>query len=211
MEKARVKICGVRTLEEAECAAEAGAEMLGFNFWPPSPRYISPEAAGQIIDRLPKEVLSVGVFVNESGGRIREISRGLGLSAIQLHGDESPEFCNELRELTVIKAMRVGEGFSVERINNYGECGVDTVLLDASLGGSYGGTGATFDWNVAARAKAYARIILAGGLNANNVAEAIRIVGPFAVDVCSGVEAAPGRKDLAKIREFIRAANGLGK
>jgi phosphoribosylanthranilate isomerase len=201
MEKVRVKICGIRTIEEAECAVEAGADMLGFNFWPASPRYIQPEAAKSIIDRLPSGVSSIGVFVNERTERILTIYRELGLSAIQLHGDESPEECKTLSSLSVIKAMRVGDGFSVERIREYG---VDMVLLDASLKGNYGGTGQTFDWSVAARAKAYAKIILAGGLRSENVEEAIRIAGPYAVDVCSGVEAAPGRKDFAKMRDFIR-------
>jgi phosphoribosylanthranilate isomerase len=202
MERVRVKICGIRTFEEAECATQAGADMLGFNFWPASPRYIEPGAAKSIIDRLPDVVSSIGVFVNESVERIQVIKREVGLSAIQLHGDESPEDCKNLSGVNVIKAMRVGQGFSVERIREYG---VEIVLLDASLNGSYGGTGLTFDWGVASRAKAYAKIILAGGLNAENVAEAIRIVRPYAVDVCSGVEAAPGRKDFAKMREFIKA------
>jgi phosphoribosylanthranilate isomerase len=206
MEKVMVKICGIRTLEEAECAVDAGADMLGFNFWPASPRYIQHDAAKMIIDRLPSGVSLVGVFVNEWTGRILDISRELKLSAVQLHGDETPDQCKSLTGLNVIKAMRVGNGFSVERICEYG---VDTVLLDASLKGSYGGTGLTFDWSVAARAKAFAKIILAGGLKAENVREAIRIARPFAVDVCSGVEAAPGRKDFAKMREFISIVTKL--
>jgi phosphoribosylanthranilate isomerase len=206
MEKVRVKICGIRTLDEAECAVEAGAVMLGFNFWPASPRYIKPGAAKLIIDKLPGGVSSIGVFVNESAEKIIDINRETGLSAIQLHGDESPAECKNLSGLSVIKAMRVGEGFRVERICEYG---VDTVLLDASLKGRYGGTGVTFDWSIAARARAYAKIILAGGLNAENVKEAIQIARPFAVDVCSGVEAAPGRKDFAKMREFISIVTKL--
>ncbi len=206
MEKVKVKICGIRNLQEAECAVEAGADMLGFNFWPASPRYVSVDDAKPIIDRLPGGVSSIGVFVNEFPERIQEISLALGLSAIQLHGDESPETCRSLSALNVIKAMRVGKGFRVERIPEYA---VDTVLLDASLNGSYGGTGLTFDWSVAARAKAFAKIILAGGLKAENVAEAIRTVRPFAVDVCSGVEAAPGRKDIAKIKQFMAVVDEI--
>jgi phosphoribosylanthranilate isomerase len=202
-----VKICGVRSLEEAVCALDCGADALGFNFWPKSPRYIAPEEARAIIDRLPAFISSVGVFVNESRERILETARITGISIVQLHGDESSEFCREIDSLKIIKALRVGDGFEPGSIARYT---VSAVLLDTNIKGSYGGTGRSFDWRVAIEAKQYAKIILAGGLNVDNVAEAMREVKPFGIDVCSGVEAEPGRKDLDKLRRFmaeVRRAN----
>ncbi len=205
--RVRVKICGVRSMEEALCALDCGADALGFNFWPKSPRHIEPEDARAIIDRLPPFISCVGVFVNESREIILETARVAGIRIVQLHGDESPEFCRELDSLKLIKALRVGEGFELNSIARFE---VSAVLLDTNMKGSYGGTGRRFDWSVAIEAKRFARIILAGGLNIDNVAEAIREVKPFALDVCSGVEAEPGRKDLDKLRRFmteVRRAN----
>jgi phosphoribosylanthranilate isomerase len=202
-----VKICGVRSLEEAVCALDCGVDALGFNFWPKSPRYIAPEEARAIIDQLPPLISPIGVFVNESRERILEAARIAGVGIVQLHGDESPDFCREFDSLKIIKALRVGEGFEPHSIARYR---VSAVLLDTNIKGSYGGTGRSFDWKVAIEAKQYARIILAGGLNADNVAEAVREVKPFGIDVCSGVEAEPGRKDLDKLRRFmaeVRRAN----
>jgi phosphoribosylanthranilate isomerase len=204
-----VKICGARSMEEALCAVDCGADALGFNFWPKSPRYIEPEKAREIIDHLPPLISCVGVFVNESQERILEAARLAGISAVQLHGDESPEFCRELGPLKIIKALRVGEGFDPRSIARFD---VSAALLDTNIKGRYGGTGRRFDWSIAIEAKQYARIILAGGLNIDNVAEAIAEVRPFAIDVCSGVEAAPGRKDVDKLRRFmieVRRANSL--
>ena len=202
MNRVRVKICGVRSFEEARAAIDAGADALGFNFWPQSPRYIPPESARELIQAMTPFVACVGVFVNESADRIRELASHLGLSAVQLHGDELPEFCAGLDSLKIIKAFKVGSGFDLKDINAYR---VNAILLDTGVKGSYGGTGKRFDWQVAIEAKRYGPMILAGGLNEENVAEAIERVQPMAIDVCSGVEAEPGRKDLDKLRSFMAA------
>ncbi|MEN3333974.1 MAG: phosphoribosylanthranilate isomerase [Blastocatellia bacterium] len=209
MSRVKVKICGVRTREEAEAAIEAGADALGFNFWPRSPRYIAPIDAKAITRRLSPLVSLIGVFVNEERERIIEIAALVGLPAIQLHGDEPPAFCQSFDSLRVIKALRVGEAFDCRVIEQYA---VPMILLDASIKGSYGGTGHRFDWQVATEAKRYAPVMLAGGLRIENVAEAIATVRPAAIDVCSGIEAEPGRKDLRKLREFmleVTRANAL--
>jgi len=202
MNPVRVKICGIRTLDEALASVESGADALGFNFWPRSPRYISPVEAGKIVERLPKAVATVGVFVNEEARRVSNIVDSAGLSAVQLHGDESPGYCAELRDLRIIKAFRVGCGFTPDLIKQYP---VDSVLLDTSVKGSYGGTGKAFDWSVAVEAKQFCQVILAGGITIENVARAIIDVTPAAIDVCSGVEAEPGRKDLDKLRLLLAA------
>lgn len=209
MTRVKVKICGVRTLEEAQAAVDAGADALGFNFWPPSARYIDPHAAREVITGITPAVCTVGVFVNEEANRIVDIASELGLSAVQLHGDESPEFCERLGSIKTIKAIRVGQDFDLSLIENYR---VDMVLLDSSIEGSYGGTGRRFDWRIAIEAKQFAPIILAGGLTTENVWDAITQVRPAAIDVCSGVEAEPGRKDLDKLRRFmsiVARANAL--
>jgi phosphoribosylanthranilate isomerase len=203
MSRVKVKICGVRTLEEAQAAVDAGADALGFNFWPPSARYIEPHAAREVITGITPTVCTVGVFVNEEANRIVDIASELGLSAVQLHGDESPEFCEGLASIKTIKAIRVGRDFDLSVIENYR---VNMVLLDPSIEGSYGGTGQRFDWRIAIEAKRLAPIILAGGLTAENVWDAITQVRPAAIDVCSGVEAEPGRKDLDKLRAFMAVA-----
>lgn len=200
MNRVRVKICGVRNLEEAEAAVAAGADALGFNFWPRSPRYIAPDAARSVVRQISSLVSATGVFVNESQQRIVEIVSEAGLNAVQLHGDETPEFCAELGSIKVIKAIRVADDFDCASINRYP---VSAILLDTKVKDSYGGTGKRFDWSAAIEAKRYARIILAGGLTIENVAEAITSVNPFAIDVCSGVESEPGRKDLDKLRRFM--------
>lgn len=200
MNRVRVKICGVRSLEEAEVAIEAGADALGFNFWPRSPRYIAPDAARRVIEQIPPLIYAIGVFVNEDRHRVAEIVSGVGLNAAQLHGDETPEFCAGLGPIKIIKAIRVTEDLDCASINNYP---VSAILLDTGVKGSYGGTGKRFDWNTAVEAKRYVRIILAGGLTVENVAEAVVSVNPFAIDVCSGVEAEPGRKDPDKLRRFM--------
>jgi phosphoribosylanthranilate isomerase len=198
--RVKVKICGVRTLDEAQAAIEAGADALGFNFWPRSPRYISPAEAALIAAKLPPLVSLVGVFVNEQRQRIIETAATVGLHAVQLHGDEPPEFCEGFGHLKVIKALRVSDDFDCRVLEGYP---VAMILLDAGVKGSYGGTGHRFDWRKAIEAKQYAPLILAGGLRADNIAQAITTVRPVAVDVCSGVEAEPGRKDLRKLRELM--------
>src|SRR6266404_1516480 len=198
--RVKVKVCGVRSLEEAEAALEAGADAIGFNFWPQSRRYIAPRAAAEVISRLSPVASTVGVFVNEELNRVVDVSSELRLSAVQLHGDESPEQCAALGSIKTIKAIRVGQDFDLGIIRSYP---VNMVLLDSNIHGSYGGTGQRFDWRIAIEAKRFARIILAGGLNAENVCEAITQVRPAAIDVCSGVEAEPGRKDFDKLRSFM--------
>ena len=203
MSRVKIKICGIRRLEEAEAAVDGGADALGFNFWPGSPRYVSPEAARQIIGRLTPFAAAIGVFVDEVPEMIETLASDLGLTAVQLHGNESPESCANIRCVRTIKALRVGEGFEPQSIHRYP---VNLILLDAAVPGSYGGTGKTLDWKTAAECARLMPIILAGGLTADNLAEAIAVVQPCAIDVCSGVEAEPGRKDLAKLREFLVAA-----
>jgi phosphoribosylanthranilate isomerase len=209
MTRVKVKICGIRSLEEAEAALDEGADALGFNFWPRSPRYIAPRSASEIIARLSPMASTVGVFVNEDAARILEIASELRLSAVQLHGDESPEYCSRLASIKTIKAIRVGQDFDLSAIEKYS---VAMVLLDSDIKGRYGGTGQRFDWRIAVEAKRLAPIILAGGLNTENVWDAITHVRPAAIDVCSGVESEPGRKDLIKLRSFmavVARANAL--
>jgi phosphoribosylanthranilate isomerase len=201
MNRVRVKICGVRTLEEARAAVDFGADALGFNFWPRSPRYVSAEEARSIIERVFPLVPCVGVFVNEEPSSLIDIARTTRISLAQLHGDETPEYCRGIESIKLIKALRVGPNFDVNAIETYP---VSAVLLDAGVKGSFGGTGRSFDWQVAIEAKRRAPIILAGGLNVDNVAEAITSIRPVAIDVCSGVEAKPGRKDLEKLEKFMR-------
>jgi phosphoribosylanthranilate isomerase len=207
--RVKVKVCGVRSVEEAEAALDAGADALGFNFWPQSRRYITPRAAAGIISKLSPVASTVGVFVNAEVNSIIDVASELRLSAVQLHGDESPEFCAALGPIKTIKAIRVGQDFDLSIIQSYP---VSMVLLDSNIQGSYGGTGQRFDWRIAIEAKRLARIILAGGLNSENVWEAITHVRPAAIDVCSGVEAEPGRKDFDKLRSFmcvVARANAL--
>jgi phosphoribosylanthranilate isomerase len=205
-----VKICGVTNLEDALAAAEAGADMLGFNFYPKSPRYITPGEARRIVESLPPGVKGYGVFVNEDGPEVvKSIAREAGLSAVQLHGDESPEFCDALGGLFTIKALRVGPDYKPESAKLYR---TDAVLLDAYSGKAYGGTGETFDWSLARETRdAVGKLFLAGGLTASTVAAAVEAVRPYAVDVCSGVESSPGRKDHALVRRFVEAARAAGQ
>lgn len=197
----KIKICGITNLEDALAAAEAGADALGFNFYPKSPRYIEPSEAQKIIERLPPFIAAIGVFVNEPEPlRVGELASQLKLNAIQLHGDESPDYCAQLFDWRVIKALCVSPTFKPEHVSRYD---VSAILLDAYKPGEYGGTGEVFAWDVAAEAKRYGRIILAGGLNPLNIEEAVERVSPYAVDTASGVESAPGKKDRNKLREFI--------
>jgi len=197
----RVKICGITNLEDALSAAEAGADALGFNFYKKSPRYIEPSEAQKIIEQLPPFVAAVGVFVNEpEPQRVAEMATQLKLSAIQLHGDESPDYCAQLFDWRVIKALRVSASFKPEHVSRYA---VSAILLDAYKAGEYGGTGEVFAWDIAIEANRYARIILAGGLDPFNIEMAIKTIEPYGVDVASGVESSPGKKDRNKLREFI--------
>lgn len=228
-----VKICGITNLDDALVAAEAGANALGFNFWRPGKRYIAPETARQIIVQLPAGVMTVGVFVDEDAGEVERIARDLCLSAAQLHGRETPEYVARLRPICPVrgaggsecfqqpggtertgdrsplglwKVFRVDESFQAAHLAAYS---VDAFLLDGA-GSAPGGNAARFDWQCARQARAFGRIILAGGLDPENVAEAVRMVRPWGVDVASGVESAPGRKDHRRVRQFIAAAREAG-
>jgi phosphoribosylanthranilate isomerase len=181
-------------------AVELGADALGFIFYSGSPRYIPPEKAAEIIRRLPPFVAAVGVFVDATAQEIGSAVRTCCLSAVQLHGREGPAFCREM-PVKVIKGFRVKGNRLPPGISRFA---VDALLLDTFRAGVHGGTGEVFDWEVARRAGRYGKIILAGGLNPGNVREAVRTVRPFAVDVSSGVEAAPGKKDPALLRDFFR-------
>jgi phosphoribosylanthranilate isomerase len=201
----RVKICGITNVEDARHAAACGADALGFVFYAQSPRCLSPETAREIIAELPPFITTVGLFVNETPERIRQIAGFCGLDILQLHGDEPPQQCL-FPPYRVVKALRVKDAASLAR---RGEYAVAALLLDAWVAGVYGGTGQAFDWKLAAQVACEQPVILAGGLTAENVAEAVRAVRPYAVDVSSGVEAAPGKKDPQKVAEFIRRAKGL--
>lgn len=204
-----VKICGITNLTDALACVAAGADMLGFNFYKKSPRYVAPHEARRLIEQLPPSVLTVGVFVNEaSPGRVVELSDLAGVSAVQLHGDETPEYCRALEGRFIIKALRVTAAFAPERAV---ACGGEAVLLDTFVPGAYGGTGQAFDW-AAARAtrELIPKLFLAGGLGPENVAEAVAMVRPYAVDACSSLESARGLKDEQRVRAFILAARGAG-
>ncbi|HEV7684088.1 MAG TPA: phosphoribosylanthranilate isomerase [Pyrinomonadaceae bacterium] len=201
-----VKVCGITNLDDALAAADAGADALGFNFYRRSPRYLAPQAARTIVDQLLENypnALTVGVFVNESLEAIKEIAEVAGVSALQLHGDESPEYCEALKGRHLIKAFSTSKGFVPEKVLDYD---VQAIMLDAADKGAFGGTGKLSNWSVARETRALVpRLFLAGGLSAENVAEAISEVNPYAVDACSRLESAPGRKDHARMREFVAA------
>lgn len=202
----RVKICGLTNLEDARVAIDAGAHALGFIFFAGSPRHVTPAAAARIISQLPPFVSKVGVFVNEPLELILQSSRTTGIDAIQLHGDETPEVCEALaREgFKVIKAFRMKDQSSLQSIQSFS---ASAFLLDSYVPGQLGGTGAKFNWDLAIQAAALGTpIILAGGLGPDNIRDAVAKVAPYGVDVSSGVESAPGKKDHAKVRAFIENA-----
>lgn len=198
----KVKICGITNLEDALMAVEAGADALGFVFFKGSPRYISPEEAAAVTRLLPPFVQIVGLFVNEELTTVNSVADRCGIDIVQLHGEESPEYCIGVKR-RVIKAFRVKDASVLEQPGAYQVAGC---LLDAWSATAPGGTGKVFNWEIAARATGSHRIILAGGLTPENVAVAIAAVKPYAVDVSSGVEAAPGKKDADLVRLFIRNA-----
>lgn len=199
----RVKICGITREEDARLAIELGAAALGFNFYPASPRYIAPASARAIVSQLPPFVTAVGVFADEAEGeRVANRAREAGVAAIQLHGPRFPSLNGSLATYPLIRAVAVGRDFRPEALSSVR---ADAFLLDAFDPALRGGTGRVFDWSLAREAKNYGRIILAGGLTPENVGQAIRQVRPFAVDVASGAESAPGKKDPAKVRAFFAA------
>jgi phosphoribosylanthranilate isomerase len=195
----KIKICGITNLEDALAAAAAGADALGFNFYKKSPRFIDPVKAAEIIAQLPPFIMPVGVFVNEREEKIREVQALTCMQAIQLHGDESPEFCQRL-DGRIIKAFQVRDKESLQNMAHYR---VAAYLLDSYREGVRGGTGVAFDWHLAVVAKTFGRVILAGGLTPENVAEAVKLVQPYGVDVAGGVEKEKGIKDHTKLRKFI--------
>lgn len=201
----RVKICGVTNVKDARLAARLGADALGFNFYPRSPRYIAPERARAIIAALPPFLTTVGVFVNEDPATVMSICRDCALDAAQLSGDERPDEVHAVLGVRRIKSLHVATERDVAMCRRYR---VEAFLLDARVPGEFGGTGQTFNWELAREASAFAPVILAGGLTPENVAEAISVADPYAVDVASGVESAPGKKDRALMEAFIRAAKG---
>ena len=198
----RVKVCGITNLDDALAAVDAGAAGLGFNFYPRSPRYVPPGAAGEIMTRLPHAVCRVGVFVDETREHIASLAAQLGLQALQFHGNEPPELCRAWSQ-KVVKAIRVRDRDAVMLARTYD---VDFILADAYVEGQLGGTGTRVALELL-EGLDRRRLILAGGLTAENVVAAVRAVGPFAVDVASGIEAAPGRKDWRLMRRFIANAH----
>jgi len=198
-----VKICGITNSDDAVAAVAAGADALGFNFYRPSPRYITPEATRSIVDRLPPGILAVGVFVNEDIAALERTATIAGVSAVQLHGTESPEYCSSLPGRYLIKVFASGAEFRPASVLAYD---VSAIMLDAFDKKKFGGTGRVSDWSTARQTrKLFPRMFLAGGLSAENVAAAIAQVEPYAVDACSRLESEPGQKDHARMRDFVAA------
>jgi indole-3-glycerol phosphate synthase/phosphoribosylanthranilate isomerase len=210
-----VKICGITNVEDARAAIEAGADMLGLNFYRASPRFIEPKAAAEIVSHVQSQdnathrsVIVIGVFVNESIDETIRIADEAGVNGIQLHGDETIEFCEQIRARSpqrfVIKAVRPDDRFSVEMLSSYP---ADAIMIDAFNANLRGGTGRTADWEIASdAAKKLPRVFLAGGLSPENIGQAIEAVQPYGVDACSSLETAPGRKSAKRMREFVDAA-----
>jgi phosphoribosylanthranilate isomerase len=203
----QVKICGITNKEDALYAAGCGATALGFIFYPFSPRYIKLENARKIISVLPDELVKVGLFVNEKADEIIRVMEYCGLDMIQLHGDESPEYCREFPADRIIKAVELKNDNDLNHAYSYE---VAAILVDSRHAGLYGGTGKKANWELACRIKNKKPLILSGGLNEENIAEALRIVAPAALDINSGVESEPGKKDHAKLTrifDITRAAD----
>ena len=201
----KVKVCGITNAEDALAAVEAGADALGFIFYEKSPRYVVPAVAANIIAELPPLVTPVGVFVNDGLATVRSIMDTCGLAMAQLHGDENVSYCRELAR-PAMKALRLRDRGSLLAVAEYqGRGGVRGFVLDTFSELSYGGTGQITDWGLAAEVAKSTPILLAGGLTPDNVTEAIRTVRPYGVDVSSGVESAPGKKDHVKMRAFVDA------
>ena len=207
---ARVKLCGMTRPEDAELAADLGAWAIGFNLWPGSKRLADPAVAAGIARALRRRVEVVGVFVNPTLDEVVHADEGIGLTHVQLHGDEGPAFCTAVAERTcarVITAVGVASGADIRAVERFH---TDFHMLDAPAGKAFGGTGRTWDWGLAAQRRSQVPVILAGGLDPGNVADAIAAVRPWAVDVASGVESAPGVKDPAKMEAFMAAVAGVG-
>jgi len=202
-----VKICGITGVADGIAAAEAGADILGFVFCEASPRFITVEGAAEIIPKLPPFIVKAGVFVDAPTDLVMQAIVQCGLNLLQFHGNEPPEYCTQFG-LMSMKAFRVRDAASLDLLNQYP---TEAWLLDSYIPDKLGGTGEKFNWDLARAARSFGRpIFLAGGLTPLNVAEAIKLVAPYGVDVSSGVEAAPGKKDHEKVRAFIRAAKEAG-
>jgi phosphoribosylanthranilate isomerase len=200
----KVKICGITSVADGLTAAEAGADMIGLMFYDRSPRHITVAAAAEIARALPPFVLRVGVFANPEPDAVLRAIGECGLNLLQFHGDETPDFCTQFGVMS-LKAFRIRDAESLKPLAGFN---TDAFLLDAHSSSGLGGTGETFNWELARAAQEFGKpIFLAGGLTPGNVAEAVRQVRPFAVDVSSGVESAPGKKDAAKIHAFIQAVH----
>ena len=195
----KVKICGITNYEDAVAAMDMGADLLGFNFYKNSPRYLEPEKVAEIVDQLPSFIDIVGVFVNSPIEEIHEIKQTCSLNWVQLHGDEDTEFCNSLRshDVKTMKAIRVKEQSDIESTKEFF---TDAILLDAFDPDKYGGTGVTFDWNIIGHIGK--RIFLAGGINPDNAEAAVKL-GVYGIDVCSGIESEPGKKDHEKMKQLF--------
>ncbi len=203
--KIKIKICGITNIEDAATAVELGADALGFIFYSGSKRFVDPAAARDIILKLPPFITSVGVFVNQDLDEIKRILDITGVNTVQLHGDESPEFCGSVTASVpakVIKAIRVKDSLDAGSLAQYP---VQAILLDTYSDAEYGGTGKSFDWGILKDIDIEQKVILSGGLSPDNVAQAVEAVKPYAVDVNSGVEAGPGKKDHEKLKKFIEA------
>ncbi|HEX5884149.1 MAG TPA: phosphoribosylanthranilate isomerase [Pyrinomonadaceae bacterium] len=200
-----IKICGITNLDDALAAVAAGADALGFNFYKASPRYIAPQSAREIVEQLPPSVLTVGVFVNEEAPT--RIAREAGVTALQLHGDESPDYCRQLAADYVIKTFAVFEDFNIDVIKSYE---VEAIMLDTRHDKLRGGTGQRFDWSIAQQvSRLVPKLFLAGGLSPENIEEAIETVHPYAVDTCSALEDKPGKKNHARMRSFIETVRAV--
>lgn len=195
-----IKICGMTNVDDAMNAAKCGADALGFIFYRKSPRYVTPEVAREIIKNLPHSVCKVGVFVNHDTKAINDIVEFCGFNLIQLHGSESPQYCRQFPQSMLIKGLSPRSENDFKKIANYP---VSAILVDAYNPKLYGGTGKKSDWDLAVKIKENHTLILSGGLNLENIREALKIVSPDAVDINSGVELSPGRKDPEKVREII--------
>lgn len=204
MGKSKIKICGITNADDAVKASLYGAWAVGFIFYQKSPRYISPSRARKIIQQLPPFITPVGVFVNQNERAVKDICRFTHIDTVQLHGDESPEYCRRFKDYKIIKAFRVGDDFEFGKIQNYK---VDAYLFDSYQKDAYGGTGEPFDWKFLSYNKIDKPYILAGGLNVENVAKALEILTPYAVDVSSGIEKSPGVKDPRQMKAFIDMVN----
>jgi phosphoribosylanthranilate isomerase len=199
--RSRVKICGITSYEDAVLALDLGADALGFNFYPASPRFLGFAAARDITRRLPPLAITVGVFVNVADpAEVDAGARAAGIQVLQLHGDESADYCRRLGSWPLIKAVRIDKDWTGESLAGYA---VHAYLFDTGNDRQFGGSGKTFDWSLLRRFHLEPKIILAGGLNPANVAEAIRTMHPYGVDVCSGVESSPGKKDAVKMAAFM--------